>query len=176
MLFSAEGTPGGLPDVLENLLPNLPNFIAHVLATIVIITLLVKLVYKPFKQTVENRRNKINELLDEASNKQALANKDRKDAKILLDNAKAESQVIVNIARTEADEQKMSIIENARTEAMNIQTHAKQSIESEKHEAQEEIRKNIINLAFEAANKILEKEVSSDKNEQLINELLDELD
>lgn len=173
--FLASTTPG-IPDILENLLPNLPNFIAHILATVVILIFLSKMVYKPFRKTIENRREKINELLDEASKKQALANKDRNDAMLILKEAKTESLSIINDARKEADVTKMGIIDNARFEASNLQTHAKSIIERETHEAQDQIRQNIVDLAFEAANKILEKEISKDKNEQLIKEFIDSLD
>ncbi|QGS51502.1 F0F1 ATP synthase subunit B [Spiroplasma tabanidicola] len=175
LVLQAESTPG-IPEVTKALFPNLPNFIAHVLSTIIIILFLAKLVYKPFKKIVAERRKKINELLDDASSKQALANKDKKDAAKLLIQAREESKGIILNAKTEADELKFDIIDNAKKEAQNIQEHAKQAMEFEKNEAQEDIRKEIIDLAFLASQKILAKEVNIDVDKKLIEEFLDKLD
>lgn len=174
LLTKSESAPG-VPDIVNNLFPNLPMFIAHVLATIVIVIFLSRLVYKPFKKMIVERRKKINELLDDASGKQAIANKDKKDAEKLINIAKVESKEIVIKAKGEADILKMEIIENARKEAANIQNHAKKTIEFEKNEANEEIRKQIIDLAFEAANKIMDVNVSNDVNKKLIDEFLNGL-
>ncbi|AGR40750.1 F0F1 ATP synthase subunit B [Spiroplasma taiwanense] len=175
LLFLAEGT-AGIPNVVENLFPNLPNFIAHILSTVVIILLLSKLVYKPFRETIKERRRKINELLDEASSKQAIANKNNKEAVTFLDSAKEESKEIISVAKIEADKLKIGIIDDARKEATNIQLHAKQTIEFERKQAQDEIRKEVIDLAFSAAEKLIETNISKDKNQKMIEDFLNSLD
>ncbi|WP_245594780.1 F0F1 ATP synthase subunit B [Mesoplasma photuris] len=170
-------TPGaGAAEIFGKLFPNLPNFIAHVLATIVVVIILSKLVYKPFKQSIDNRRAKIDELLNDAVEKQASANKDKKQAEILLNDAKSESLIIIKNARTDANVQKSQIIETATSEASNLQNHAKNSIEREKAKAQDEIRKTIIDVAFSAAGKVLESEVDNSKNKKLVEDFIDNLD
>ncbi|AHI52398.1 F0F1 ATP synthase subunit B [Spiroplasma culicicola] len=175
MLNLLASTPG-IPEITKALFPNLPNFIAHVLSTIIIIIFLSKLVYKPFKKLVAERRRKINELLDDASSKQALANKDKKDAAKLLIKAREESKEILVQAKSEADVLKFDIIDTAKEEAQNIHEHAKQAIEFEKDEAQENIRQEIIDLAFMAAEKIMATNVNEDVNKKLIEEFLNKID
>ncbi|ARU90958.1 F0F1 ATP synthase subunit B [Spiroplasma clarkii] len=136
---------------------------------------LSRLVYKPFKKLVSDRRKKINELLDDAASKQALANRDKKDASKILTKARQESKDILLLAKSEADDLKFDIINDAKSEAQNIQNHAKQAIEYEKKEAQENIRKEIIDLAFVAAEKIMETNVDQEVNERLIEEFLNNL-
>ncbi|QEH61273.1 F0F1 ATP synthase subunit B [Spiroplasma chinense] len=174
-LLADDGFPG-IPEITQSLFPNLPNFIAHVLSTIVIIIFLSKLVYKPFKKVVAERRRKINELLDDASSKQALANKDKKDAAKILVKAREESKEIVLNAKAEADDLKFDIIDNAKSEAQNIQDHAKMAIEFERNEAKENIRKEVIDLAFIAAEKLVETNVDKKTNEKLIQEFLESID
>lgn len=176
MLNLLEASKAGVPDVVSDLFPNLPNFIAHVLATCIIIIFISKMVYKPFRKMIEQRRNKINELLDDATFKQTQAIADRRTAKEILNEAKKESQSIISQARSDADKTKMSIIEDARVEASNIQKHAKNAIVRERLEAQSQIKNDVINLAFAAAEKLLESNVSSQKNEQLVKEFLEDLD
>ncbi|WP_338985194.1 F0F1 ATP synthase subunit B [Spiroplasma endosymbiont of Diplazon laetatorius] len=166
----------GIPNVIENLFPNLANFIAHVLSTIVILILLTKLVYKPFREMIKERRKKINELLDDAAHKQAQANKNNKVASKFLDTAKEESKEIINSAKLEADDLKLEIIENARIEATNIQTHAKKAIDFERNEMQEQMRQEVIDLAFVAAEKIMNENISKEKNEKMIKDFINSLD
>ncbi|WP_027063552.1 F0F1 ATP synthase subunit B [Mesoplasma seiffertii] len=175
LLAETPSTPG-VPEIVGMLFPNLPNFIAHALATIVIVIILSKLVYKPFRKTINNRRAKINELLDDAVEKQLIANKDVKKAEALLNQAKSESLLIVKNARVDAEVQKMQILQNAAMEASNIQNHAKSSIEREKIKAQEDIKQTIIEVAFDAASKILESEIDKSKNQKIIDSFIQNLD
>ncbi|WP_338972410.1 F0F1 ATP synthase subunit B [Spiroplasma endosymbiont of Panorpa germanica] len=168
-------TPG-IPEITRGLFPNLPNFIAHVLSTIVLILLLAKLVYKPFCNSIDERRKKINALLDEAADKTTKANRDKKEAEILLKNAKNDSLNIIKSAYTEADSNKMAILDRARREANNIQNHAKISIEHEREALKEEIRQNVIGVAFSAAEKVLEKNISKEDNQKIIENFIDDLD
>ncbi|AKX33714.1 F0F1 ATP synthase subunit B [Spiroplasma litorale] len=169
--------PGyGLPDIIEGLFPNLPILIAHILSTIIILLLLFKLVYKPFRQTIRDRRKKINALLDEASSKQTIANKNNADATRFLESAKTEAKTIVDSARGQADSIKLEIINNAKKEAQNIQDHANKILDFEKNEAKENIRKEIIDIAFDVAEKVVEKSISKSDNDKFINDFLNSID
>ncbi|ASP27821.1 F0F1 ATP synthase subunit B [Spiroplasma corruscae] len=166
----------GIPDIVEGLFPNLPILIAHILSTIIIVLLLSKLVYKPFRQTIKDRRKKINALLDEASSKQTIANKNNADAARYLTAAKDEAKSIVDSARGQADSIKFEIINNAKKEAQNIQEHANKILEYEKDEARESIRKEIIDIAFDVAEKVVAKSISKSDNDKLINDFLNSID
>ncbi|ALD65963.1 F0F1 ATP synthase subunit B [Spiroplasma cantharicola] len=166
----------GIPNIIENLFPNLANFIAHILSTIIILILLTKLVYKPFRETIKERRKKISELLDDAVSKQAKANKNNKESFKILDSAKEESKMIMNSAKLSADNLKLEIMDNARAEAANIQKHAQKTIQLEKNEMYEQMRQEVIDLAFVAAEKLLNENISKDKNEKMIKDFINSLD
>ncbi|MCL8211727.1 ATP synthase subunit b, sodium ion specific [Mesoplasma sp. JKS002658] len=174
-MFLLEGT-AGVPEVVAQLFPNLPNFIAHVLATIIILVLLTKWVYKPFRNSVDNRRAKINELLDEAVDKQTKANKDRHQAASLLNDAKSQSSLILKNARADADVQRLKILDEATKQATTLQSQAKNSILKERLDAQSEIKQTIIDVAFQAAQEILKEDINSKKNQALIEDFLEQLD
>lgn len=174
-MFLLDGT-AGVPEVVAQLFPNLPNFIAHVLATIIILVLLTKWVYKPFRNSVDNRRAKINELLDEAVDKQTKANKDRHEAASLLNDAKSQSSLILKNARADADVQRLKILDEATKQATTLQTQAKNSILKERLDAQSEIKQTIIDVAFQAAQEILKEDINSKKNQALVEDFLAQLD
>lgn len=111
--IAINATTQGVPKIIESLFPNLPNFIAHLLATIVLVIVLAKLVYKPYKQMIEKQRQKITEVLSDAIEKQTQANIKIKQANSLLEEAKTESVSIINTARVDAEIQKNKIIDNA---------------------------------------------------------------
>ncbi|KAF5295617.1 hypothetical protein FQA39_LY12790 [Lamprigera yunnana] len=173
--FMAETTPG-IPNIVEMLFPNLPNFIAHVLATIVIVLLLSKLVYAPFREAIDKRREKINELLQDAIDKQLVATKGVKEAEAILSEAKTESSLIIKTAKTDAEVQRENILKTAHTDAMTIQEQAKKNVALEHDKAESEIKETIINTSIQIAAKILEKEIKKEDNEKLINDFIDSLD
>lgn len=165
----------GVPDVVGLLFPNLPNFIAHVLATIVIIIFLSKMVYKPFRKAVDNRRAKIDELLLEVIDKQTEVNQEKKAMEKILKDAKTESLEIIQTAKVDADAQKTAILEAANMEVTNLQNHAKEAIVREQEKAQDEIYHTIVEVAFTAAEKILETEIDTQKNKVLVDEFIKDL-
>jgi len=166
----------GIPEIIQQLFPNLPTFIAHVLATIIIVIVLTKLVYKPYRNAIDNRRAKINELLDDAVDKQTKAAIEEKKAQLLLNEAKNESLIIVKNARIDAETQRSQIIHNATIEATNIQNQAKNSIQRSRVDAEQQIKESIVNVAFQAAEKILEENLTTKKNQQIVDKFIKELD
>ncbi|ABC01622.1 F0F1 ATP synthase subunit B [Mycoplasma capricolum] len=174
--IAINATTQGVPKIIESLFPNLPNFIAHLLATIVLVIVLAKLVYKPYKQMIEKQRQKITEVLSDAIEKQTQANIKIKQANSLLEEAKTESVSIINTARVDAEIQKNKIIDNANLQAKNIQSYAQNSIKQEKIKAQLEIKNTIVNLAINSAEKILSKEIDKNTNKKLIEEFIKDLD
>ena len=173
---ASKSTTPGVPEVVSMLFPNLPNFIAHVLATIIIILVLWKLVYKPFRTSINNRREKINELLNSAIEKQAEANADRKEAELILNEARSESKAIVKSARVDAEAQKSQILDDAYKQASNMQLNAKSSIEREKVKAKDEMKDAIVEVAFQAAEKVLQSEISKEKDKKIVDQFIEELD
>jgi F-type H+-transporting ATPase subunit b len=165
-----------VPEVVGLLFPNLPNFIAHVLATIVILIFLSKMVYKPFRKSVDNRRAKIDEELNAVIEKQTEINKNRKASETLLRDAKTESMAIIQTARDDANVQKNEILTAASMEVTNLQNHAKNTIIREQEKAQDEIYQTIVDVAFSAASKILATEIDTKKNKELVDEFIQDLD
>jgi F-type H+-transporting ATPase subunit b len=166
----------GIPEIMQQLFPNLPNFIAHVLATIIIIILLTYLVYKPYRNFIDQRRVKINELLDDAVDKQTQAAIDEKKAQRLLDDAKNESALMIKNAQIDAQAQRNQILQTTNLEVTNLQNQAKNTIEKSRLEAEHQIKKDIVTIAFQAAEKLLDENLTNEKNQKIIDEFINNLD
>ncbi|MGE0088993.1 MAG: F0F1 ATP synthase subunit B [Bacteroidales bacterium] len=139
--------------------------------------LLVKYAWKPILKALRERESTIE--------KRLLAAKKAKDelAKIEFGNEKITALAKIereNILK-EAKEIKNNIIEEAKNEAKlearKIIEEARKSIEKEKVEAINEIKNQIAELSVIIAQKILKSELENkEKQKQLINKLIDDID
>lgn len=166
----------GLPDIVEALFPNIPNLIAHIIATIVIIIMLTKLMYKPAKKMIIDRRKEVNRLLDEAVEKQIIASENETASKSILAKAHEESGLIIQSAIIGANEEKELIQKSAQSEIMALKMKAESDIEWQKREAKLSMKQEVIDISLEVAQKLIGAKVSESDNEQYINEFLKDLD
>lgn len=162
-------------DIINQLFPNIPVLIAHVISTIVLLLVLWRWVYNPFRKLLNSRHLEIKSKLDDAASKQALANQDHKEAIARLNSAKSEADGIVSSAKTKAYDERKEIIDKATEEAMRITNQSKHDIVKQRKEAREQIREEIEMISLEVAKKILEEEITSKKHQKLIDEFIDEL-
>lgn len=162
--------------MIEKLLPNVWIFIAHIIATIVLLLLLSFFAYKPFKLALNQRQKKIRSLIDDAVQKQTRAVNDENQAAQLLKQTKLTAEDIINQAKLKAYNERKNILNQANEEAETINNQAiKDTIRAEA-EAEDNIRQKIIDLAFMAAQQILEKEIDKNQNQNLIDDFIKDLD
>lgn len=163
-------------DMIDKLLPNIWIFIAHIIATIVLLLLLSFFAYKPFKTALKQRQKKIRGLIDDAVQKQTRAVNDENDAAQLLKQTKLTADNIINKAKLKAFDDCKNIINKAKKEAEIINNQAIKDTIRVEAEAEDNIRQKIIDLAFVAAEQILEKTIDKNKNQDLINNFIKDLD
>ena len=161
-----------LPSVLT---PDLGLLFWMLLAFLVVFFLLAKFGFPAIVKMVEDRKNFIDESLKKA-----------REANEKLANIQVESEKIIHDAREqqalilkEAKATRESIIDKARdeaqTESAKILEEAKSQILVEKQNAMREIRSSVADLSVEIAEKILLAKLKGDgEQEKLINRLLDQ--
>ncbi|WP_339024431.1 F0F1 ATP synthase subunit B [Spiroplasma endosymbiont of Agriotes lineatus] len=163
-------------NIINQLFPNVWVFITHILATVVLLVVLGFFLYKPFKQLMQKRRSIIKDLIDDAIRKQTQAIKYEIEANSLLKDSKMQSQQIIDDAKAEALTQRQEIINQASIEAGLIDEQSQRDILKERIKAEENIRQEIIDVAFNMAQNILEKEIDREQNEVLIDDFIKQLD
>lgn len=162
-------------EIVNQLFPNIPVLIAHVFATIVLLMVLWRWVYAPFRKLLHARHLAIKAKLDEAADKQALANQDRGTAFQILNNAKVEADSIVNSAVSKAHDERKAIIDKAFEEAMRITNQSKRDVMQQKKEAEKQIKQEIETISLELTKKILTSEINKNKHQELIDEFINEI-
>lgn len=169
--FHANGNVD-LAETFQKLFPNLPLMIATIIAFIIVIFFLTFFFYKPVRRMVKNRQDFIQKNIDDSiENKQKSLNSFN-EAQDSLVQAKIKASEIVSKAKFEAEKVVIEYTNRANNEAERIMKNAEQEIKNDKKRFEEDSHQAIIDVAFELANKLVEKEISPDKEKKLIEEYL----
>lgn len=162
---------------MELIKPDIGLLIWMIVSFGIVTFILIKYAWKPILKALKDRESTIE--------KRLLAAKKAKDelAKIEFGNEKISALAKIereNILK-EAKEIKNNIIEEAKNEAKvearKIIEEARKSIEKEKIDAINEIKNQITELSVIIAQKILKSELENkEKQKQLINKLIDDID
>lgn len=158
--------------VINNLFPNLWVFISHVLSAGVLISVMTWLVWKPAKNTLQKRHDYIAKQIADAEKAKEAASMELAEANQLKVDALTQAMTI----KTKAQADALGIIEQAKSdakvEADKLKQKAQEDILREKQDIQDEAHEDIINIAFDVAGSILQKEVDKQDKDKYIDELL----
>lgn len=159
--------------MLDALGINLKDLIFAVANFLILVLILGKFLYKPFLGILEKRKQTIEDAFTnaEATNRKADEKYEAYTKK--LARAEAESREIIKNARLKADDHANMIVEEAKAEAARIKLQAEKEAVREKEKALREVREQIGQLAILAAEQILEKEVSAEGQEEIIDRVIE---
>ena len=90
-----------------------------------------------------------------------------------LANASKEAHELLESAKTNAAQEKREILSAAKSEADNIKTKALADIEREKTAAREEMKQAIVDVAFEAAKQIVDKEIDEQAHKRYVDDFIE---
>lgn len=139
-------------------------------------TLVGKFAFKPISESLKNRENSIKDALASAEKARNEMQSLQADNEKLLQQARDERAAILK----EAKDMKDSIISEAQVrakkDAETIVLEARQEIEAQKNAALDQVRSDVSKIAIEIAEKVLRKELSSDKDhKQYIDGMVDNI-
>ena len=157
-------------DVTEFLSIDLTTIIATLLNTLILF-----LVLKHFllNKVIEDRKNDVKETYRQADEAKENAEKLEAEYTSRLEGAKEESAQIIQTATRKAQQRSDEIISEARTEAKGLVDNASREIEREKKIAVNQIKNEITDIAFSAAAAVVEKDMTGEDNERLIEKFID---
>ena len=174
-LTSCNSSPVEKEGVLESLLPNLWVFLAHVVATITLMSICIWLVWKPTKESLAKRREYIANEIKDAENAKLRTLKQLQEAEQTKIKAFDEAKKIIDNATIQAYQQK----EQIQLEAKNIADKTRAAAESEaikiKENMKNEMRKQIIDIAFDVSSSLLKEKVTQDDTEKFVDDFIQTL-
>jgi F-type H+-transporting ATPase subunit b len=151
-------------------------FIWTIITFLVLLFLLAKFAWKPLLTALESRQDTIRKSLDDAQKaKEELERLQRESAEIIR-KAHVDAQAIVGKGRTDAERLGEELRQKAREEADGIIKNAERQIQLETRRAVQEIRREAVDLSVTIASKLLERHVSKEDNERLINDTLKQIE
>lgn len=138
---------------------------------------IAKFAFPVIGKTLKNREQKIAESLEQAERiHEEMQNIQAKNEE-LLKKAKEEREEMLNEARISRDKIIEEAKEKAKDETNRLVESAKETIENERKAAMTDIKNEIANISIKVAEKILEKELSTDEAQlNYINEIIKETD
>jgi len=147
-------------------------FIWTILTFLVLLALLAKFAWRPLLQALESRQNAIRKSLDDAQlARQELERLNQESAQI-LNRARVEADQIIVRSRADAERLREEMKQRARAEADGIVKNAERQIQLETARALQQIRTEAVDLSIMIASKLIQKNLTKEDNERLIEEAL----
>lgn len=159
----------------EKLLPNIWAFLVQLIAFVLLLIAVIFLAYKPVKKFLEKRSEMLEEEVKTTHENRKISEEKRVEMISNLANAKAEATKIINDATKEATIAKDKILSDANDERRQLKEKTMNEISLEKEKAMKELKDQIVDVAFEASSKILEREVNSLDNKKIVDNFVEDL-
>jgi F-type H+-transporting ATPase subunit b len=147
-------------------------FIWTILTFLGLLFALKKLAWGPLLEALETRQNAIRKSLDDAQQAKTELERLNAESARIIQQARVDAEGIVSQGRVDGDRLREEIRSKARTEADNIVKNAERQIQLETSRALEQIRREAVDLSVMIASKIIQRNLSKEDNERLIDEAL----
>ena len=145
--------------------------------TIIVLFIILKVFFfEKVHKFMMDRENEIRSSIENADNVNKLADEKLQNYEAKIANVEMESRQMLKAARDEAKVQAKEIVDSANEKARNLIDHSQKEIRREQYNARKELKEEVGNLAMMAAEQILEKELSPETHEEIINKIIEEAD
>ncbi|WP_028784104.1 F0F1 ATP synthase subunit B [Thalassobacillus devorans] len=142
---------------------------------LILLALLGKFAWGPLMDMLKERESYISNEIDTAEKSREEAVRMQREASEELKKTRQEAHTIIEDAKKTAGQQERAIIESAREEAERLKQSARQEIEQEKEKAVQALKDQVASLSVLVASKVIEKELSEQDQQQLINDYIKEV-
>lgn len=142
---------------------------------IVLLALLKKFAWGPLMNKMQEREEYVAGEIEAAEKSRLEAEKASNDAAAQLNQVREEAQKLIEDAKAAGAKQEQDIVESARKEADRLIQAAQADIQNEKEKALQALQDKVASLSVLIASKVIEKEISAQDQEQLINDYIKEV-
>jgi F-type H+-transporting ATPase subunit b len=143
---------------------------------VIVVIVLGKFAWGPVLGLLQQREDFIHRALSDAKRDRDEAEARLKDYAAKLQSAHGEAATIIEEARRDAERSREEVRQRARAEADKLLTNAQRQIQLETSRALEQIRREAVDLSVMIASKIIQRNLSKEDNERLIDEALKQVE
>jgi F-type H+-transporting ATPase subunit b len=138
----------------------------------VLMVVLTRYAFGPLTKAVRAREESLQQAIDAAKADREAAAKLLAEHQAQIELARGEAQKLIADGRAVAEKMRGDLLEQTRREQQEMLERARREIVSEKERAIAELRKEAVDLALAGASKVIEQNLESAKNRQLIESFL----
>ena len=140
-----------------------------VLVSMTILLILVKyFAWDKVNAMLESRRDKISKDLDEAAEKKKVAEEIQANANEIIPTAELKGSDILNNAREAASKTQDEMIKEGKEVVSRMKAEGQREVDSMKQRAIAQVQDEIVDLSIQLASQILEKEVTKERHQEVI--------
>jgi F-type H+-transporting ATPase subunit b len=151
-------------------------FIWTILTFLVLLALLAKFAWRPLLQALESRQESIRRSLDDAQRAKQELERLQAESAEMIRQARVEADGIVTRSRGDAERLREEMRQKARAEADAIVKNAERQIQLETGRALQQIRREAVDLSVMIASKLIQRNLTKEDNERLIDEALKQVE
>jgi len=148
----------------------------QLLNTCILCAVLSYLLYKPVKNMLASRKDKIENQISSAETQLAEATKMKALYEEKLKAVDKEKDIILSDARSKAVQREQEIIAEAKAEAEALKNRAMVDIQREQEKAKDEIKKQIIEVSSIMASRFVAASINQKEQDKLVNEVISDLE
>jgi F-type H+-transporting ATPase subunit b len=154
-----------------------PGLYIWTIATfLVLLWLLAKFAWRPLLQALESRQESIRKSLDDAQQAKLELERLHVESQKILAAARSQADTILSETRADANRLRDELKQKAQVEAAGIVKNAERQIEMETARALQQIRTEAVDISIAIASKLLQRNVSKEDNERLIEETFKQIE
>jgi F-type H+-transporting ATPase subunit b len=128
--------------------------------------------WRPLLQALESRQESIRKSLDDARQAKQDLERLQQESVQIIRQARVEADAIITRTRGDAERLREEMKQKARAEADAVVKNAERQIQLETMRALQQIRTEAVDLSVMIASKIIQRNLSKEDNERLIDEAL----
>jgi len=168
------GDAGGGSWINDWLMPNTGLTLWTIVTFLVLLFVLKWKAWGPLMDALDARAKQIEESLSKAEKVTAEAEVQAEKNEKVLQKARSEAQEIVSKAREAGDKLKQKLETDGKEQYDNMLNKAKEQIDAEKQKALNEIKSTVVDIALEASEKVIKRNLNNDDNKKMIEDTVDE--
>jgi F-type H+-transporting ATPase subunit b len=151
-------------------------FIWTIITFLVLLALLAKFAWGPLLAALDTRQQAIRKSLDDAEQAKQELERLHQESALIIRKARVDADGIITESRADAERLREEMRQKARAEADGIVRNAERQIQLETARALQQIRHEAVELSVMIASKIIQRNLSKEDNERLIEEALKQVE
>ncbi|MEP7310414.1 MAG: F0F1 ATP synthase subunit B [Acidobacteriota bacterium] len=151
-------------------------FIWTILTFLVLLGLLAKFAWRPLLQALEARQELIRKSLEEAQQARRELERVSQESAQILKESRVQAETIIAQSRADAERLREEMRQKAKAESDTIVRNAERQIQLETGRALQQIRHEAADLSVLIASKLIQRNLSKEDNDRLIEDALTQMD